>query len=141
MLILKLLDTGPIDGCLPLAGEVVVGLAEVVAPEEAAVGREGRGVGCGEHQVLGLVDECPLGDGVAAPEKEDESRALLAQCLDGGIGEGLPTVALVAASLMGTDGEGGVEEQHALMGPATEVATALGEINTEIGVDLSDDVH
>ena len=83
------MDTGPVDGCLALVGEVGVGLAEVVAAEEAAVGREGRGMGGGEDEVAALVNERPFGDGVAAPQEEDEAVALLAEGLYGGVGEGL----------------------------------------------------
>lgn len=49
-------------------------------------------------------------------------------------------MALVAAGLVGADGEGGVEQQHALVGPGGEVAAGGGEGGAEVGVDFGDDV-
>jgi len=48
--------------------------------------------------------------------------AVARQRLDGGIGELFPTLALVARSLMGTHGKGGIEQQHALFRPSGKVA-------------------
>ena len=90
--------------------------------------------------MLCIVYQRLLGNGVAAPKEEDETAALLAEGRYGGIGKGLPTVVLVAAGLMGTDGEGGVEEQHTLLGPAAEVAAGDGDAGAEVGVDFLDDV-
>ena len=85
-------------------------MAEMAAAEEAAVGREGRRVRRGKHKMFCLVDKCAFGYGIAAPEEEDDAAALCRQGLYGGVGESLPAVALVAAGLMGTHGEGGVEQ-------------------------------
>ena len=49
-------------------------------------------------------------------------------------------MALMAARLMGSDGQGGVEQQHTLCGPSTEVAAGLGNIGAEVGINLGDDV-
>ncbi len=51
-----LADTGPVDGLEALRGEDGVALGEVAAAEEAAVGREGRGMGGGEDVVARGVD-------------------------------------------------------------------------------------
>lgn len=72
--------------------------------------------------MLAAVDECFLGDGIAAPEEEDEAAATAGELADGGIGEEFPSMTLMTAGLVGTDGEGGVEEQYPLLGPAAEVA-------------------
>ena len=133
-------DAGPVDGRKPLLLQVAVGLREVAAAEEAAVGRQGRGVWGGEDEVLAGVDEGFLGDGIAAPEQEDESVATGGEFADGGIGELLPAVALVRACLVGADGEGGVEQQHPLVGPSGEVARSEGDGGAEVAVDLLDDV-
>ena len=97
----------------------------MAATEETPVGRQRRGVRSRQHIVLGGVYQRFLGDGIAAPEEEDDTRTLLAEGLDGGIGELLPAVLLVAACLMGTNGEGGVEQQHPLVGPAAHTVNLL----------------
>ena len=50
-------------------------------------------------------------------------------------------VALVAAGLVGTHGEGGVEQQHPLCGPAAEVAAGGGNGGAKVVVDFLYDVH
>ena len=73
------------------------------------------------------VDVLRLANGKATPKHKDNACALLRQCLYGGIGEQFPATVLVRACLMGTHGERGVEQQHALFGPTCEVAA--GEWN------------
>ena len=51
-----------------------VGLGEMAAAEETAVGGERRGMGRGEDMVLATVDVLRHGNGVAAPEEEDDAR-------------------------------------------------------------------
>ena len=106
----------------------VVGSGKMAAAEEAAVGRQWRGVWRRQHMVAQGVDELALGDGMAAPKEEHDARTVFVEGADGGIGEGLPAVALVAAGLVGAHGEGGVEQQHALFGPAAEVAVGKGYV-------------
>ena len=102
--------------------EVLVRFAEVAVAEETVVGGEGRGMGGGEHQVLAAVYEGAFALGVGSPEDEDEVFFPVGQQTDDAVGKGFPTVALVRACLVGAYGEGGVEQQHALPGPAGEVA-------------------
>ena len=52
----RLADAGPVDGLEALRGEDGVAPGEVAAAEEAAVGREGRGMGGGEDVVARGVD-------------------------------------------------------------------------------------
>ena len=54
-----------------------VGLGEMAAAEETAVGGKRRGMGRGEDVVLATVDELRFGDGVAAPEEEDDALTTL----------------------------------------------------------------
>ena len=68
------------------------------------------------------VDELRLALGIAAPEDEHKARLLLAERLDDGVGEAFPAPALMGAGLMLAHGEGGVEQEHALPGPACQVA-------------------
>lgn len=120
--------------------QVGVGLREMPASEETSVGGQRRGVGRCEYEVLAGIDKGFLGDGVAAPEEEDDAAAALREFVDGCVGEGLPSVVLVTAGLVGTDGECGVEEQDALVGPAGEGAGGEGYLRAEVAVDLFDDV-
>ena len=65
--------------------------------------------------------------------------ALGGQGTDGGIGEGLPAQRGMAVGLMGTDRQGGVEQQYALFGPACEVATQRDGC-AEVLLNLLEDV-
>ena len=73
------------------------------------------------------VDVLSLADGKAAPQHKYDACALLGKSLDSRVGEQFPASVLVRPSLMGAHGEGGVEEEDALVGPASEIAT--GERN------------
>ena len=94
----------------------------MVAEPSAAVGGEGRGMHGFQYQVLVVVDEIRLATGIAAPQQEDQMLPGVAQRLDGGIRKGIPAEARMAVGEVGTHGERGVEQQHALPGPAREVA-------------------
>ena len=112
-----------------MSHQILVGLAEVVVPEEAPVSRQGRGVGRLQHQVPVAVYELALALGIGPPQDEDQMLALLGQFVDDGIGEGFPPFALVRSGPMRLDRERGVEQQYPLASPAGEVA-ALGYGNT-----------
>ena len=76
-----------------------------------------------QYQVLARVDEFRLASGIAAPEDKHQVFLILAECLDGCIGKLLPAFALMARSLMGTNGKGGVEQQDSLLRPAGQIAS------------------
>ena len=107
----------PVDGFEALLLEVAVGKREMVIAKEASVGTEGRGMGGLEHEMALAVDERARALGVAAPEDKDETRALGIEMADDGVGELFPALSLMAAGLMGADGERSVEEEDALLGP------------------------
>lgn len=100
-----------------------VGLGKLVVAEETAVGTERRGMDGLEHQMAGCVDEGGFLLGIAAPEEEDGVGAVCIDDGDNGIGELLPSVVGVGVGLPLSHGEGGVEQQHALVRPAQQ-ATA-----------------
>lgn len=75
-----------------------------------------------------MVDDAALLSGITAPQEEDDVFALLGQCCDGGIGEGLPAFALMAARLSCLYGEGGIEQQNTLIGPMGQVSIANGVV-------------
>lgn len=58
----------PIDRGLTVVNQVLVGLAEVVVAEKAAIGRQGRRVYGGQHQVALGVDKAAFSLGVGTPE-------------------------------------------------------------------------
>lgn len=97
----------------------------MAASEETPVGRQRRGVRSRQHVVFRLVNQRFLGNGITAPQQEDDAVATLREGLDGGVGEGFPAVALMAAGLVGTYREGGVEQQHPLVGPAAHTVNLL----------------
>ena len=130
----------PVDGGKSLLFQQSVALREVTATEESAIGRQGRGVGGGEDMMAATVDELCFLYGVASPKEKDNTLSPLREGLDGGVGEGLPSMPLVGTCLMGTYGEGGVEEEYSLLCPSAEVATGGGQVELQVVVNLFDDV-
>ena len=65
--------------------------------------------------------------------------SLFGQGADGGIGEFLPTLALVRACLMGADGEGGVQQKYTLIGPTGKVS-AFGYGDAQVVLNFLEDV-
>ncbi len=112
----------PAHGLDAVRAQVGVGLEEVPAAEEAAVGGERRGVGRFKDEMPGAVDDRALALGVGTPEHEDEVFAARGKRLHDGVREGFPAVSLVAAGVSGLHGERGVQEEDALVGPGREVA-------------------
>ncbi len=73
----------------------------MLAKPAAAVGRERRRVHRFEHKIMLLVDEIALAAGISAPKHVDQLLAMRAECLDGSIGERIPSELLVTVGLMG----------------------------------------
>ena len=105
-----------------MGGQVLVGGAEVSVAEESAMCAERGGMRRGEDEVARVVDVTAFSDGVGPPEHEDEAVAAAVEGVDGGVGERLPADGGVRAWLVGTDGEGGVEQKHSLACPSAQVA-------------------
>ena len=76
-----------------MGGEIGVGEREMVVAEEAAIGREGRGMGRGEDEMALSIDQGALALGMAAPEDEHEMVAAVGQAAHHGVGKLLPAVA------------------------------------------------
>ena len=75
-----------------------------------------------------------------APHRMNTTRSgLAATAPDHLVGEGLPALALVRRGRVGAHGEGGVEQQHALVRPGVEAAV-VGGVDAEIGLELLEDV-
>ena len=89
--------------------------------------------------MFAAVDEGTLLLCIGSPKDEDEVLALFGQAANGGIGKGLPTLALVRTGLMGLYGERGIEQQYALACPAGEVAI-WGEGFAKVALYLLKDV-
>ena len=123
-----------------MGGEPGVGAGEAFATEEAGVGGEGGGVRGGEDEVLGGVDEGDFGLGLGAPKEEDDVRATFGDEADEGVGEGFPAFAGVREGGVGVDGEDGVEQEDALLGPGGEVAAVDVGGAAEVGLNLGENV-
>ena len=89
--------------------------------------------------MFGAIDDLSLALGVASPKDKHEVFTLGGKMTDDGISESLPSFALVRTGLMGSDGERGVEQQHALLGPTTEGA-CRGKGTTQVILDFLEDV-
>ena len=111
----------------------------MIVAEEAAMGTQRTGMGGAENQVSGGIYEAGLTPCWCPPEEEHQSLALTAECLDDGIGKLLPSLSAMAESLMGPDGETGVEQEHPLPRPASEVA-ACGDSIARLALYLLEDV-
>ena len=88
----------------------------------ATIGRKWGGMDGLEYQVVLLVNHIGFASGKATPEHVDNVAATCGQRTDGSIGKRLPTHRGMAVGLMGTNGKGGVEQQHTLTRPAGKIA-------------------
>src|SRR3712207_445707 len=75
-----------------------------------------------QDHVFLRVDKVFLAPGKATPKHEHQFFAVVAEGLDGRVGEGSPAQLLMAVGSMGPHGEGGIEQEHSLTGPSAEVA-------------------
>ena len=89
--------------------EILVGLAEWTRAEEAGVGGEWRGVRGFDHAMAGAVYVRDFVFGVVAPEDEYEVFAIFGEAADHGIGELLPSLALMRSGFARLYRECGVE--------------------------------
>ena len=111
----------------------------MAAPEEPLVGTKRGGVGRFEDEMFGLVDEDLFFLGEFAPKEEDDVFFACRYLRDHGIGELGPADLGVAHGFVGADGERGVEQEDALLGPMGEVAV-VGDGHTDVLVQFLKDV-
>lgn len=114
----------PVDGLLARLPQQLIGFRKMPAAKEASVHRQGGGVGRLQDVVPLPVDGAALPLSVGAPEQEDEATGVVVQPGHDRVGELLPAPVLMGSGLVGADGEHGVEQQHALLGPPGEIAMA-----------------
>ena len=75
-----------------------------------------------------------------APQQAHERPAAGCQRIDGALGDGLPALAAVRVRHPGLHRQHPVEQQHALIGPAAEVAVLcrrVAEVVRQLGVDVA----
>lgn len=108
--------------------EILVTEIEMIVTKEATIGTEGTGVSRAQDTMLVLVDESRLLAGRSSPEEEDETLALAAEGGDDGIGKLLPALSAVTEGLVSTHAEAGVEQEHTLIGPASQVVWPLAGV-------------
>ena len=118
----------PHDGLFADRAEVFVGTRKMAAAEKSPVDRKRRGVYGFENQVALRIGDGAFLLGIAAPEHVDDTLFAFGDGADYGVGEGLPAVSGVRCRFMGADREHGVEQQHALLGPAAQIAALNGYI-------------
>ena len=75
-----------------------------------------------KDKVARAVDEGSFLLCVCSPKDEYQPLAAGGQGADGSIGELFPPLTLVTACLMGTHGEGGIEQEDSLIGPTGKIA-------------------
>ena len=105
-----------------MLGKVAVGGGEMPATDETAVGTEGTGVRSGEDKMTLTVDILSFALGITAPKHKDQIITLFIERSDSSVGEFFPAFVLMAAGAVRLYGKGGIEEQHALFCPMSEVA-------------------
>lgn len=115
-------------------------MGEMPAAEEAAIDRKRRRMWRFENEMLRPVDERSLLSGIAAPQQKDDTATIIRKSLDGRIRKSLPPPILMRAGKMGTYREGGVEQQHALVGPPDKVSRSGRDGGTHIRIDFFDDI-
>ena len=129
----------PNDWLLAMLDEVFVALEEMPVAHEASHGTQRAGVSALQDKVTALVDECRFPSCRCAPKHEDKPCSATVEGGDGGIGEGFPTLSAVTESLMLTNRQTGVQEEHALLCPSRQVA-ALWNRRSRLGLYLLEDV-
>ena len=115
--------------------KIVVGLGEMMVAEETSIGRQGGGMRRGQDKMPSTVDFRPFPYGVGAPKQEDEIVAVAGESVNGGIRECLPSDSGIGFWGMFAHGQRGIEQKHALTGPAGKVAVS-GERGSRIVGDL-----
>ena len=119
-----------------MRNQILIRFFEMIAAEEAAVGGEWRGMRGFEDEMFGAVDVGTLRFRIIAPEHKDEVFALGGKCADGGVGELLPTLALMRTGGVGADGKRRVQKQDSLRRPTREIAGAIAHRLPELLFDF-----
>ncbi len=120
--------------------QVGIGLEEVSAAEEAAIGGERRGMDGLQHKVTVAVDDGTLALRVGSPQHEDEILPLFGERLDDGVRERLPAASLMTAGVSRIHGERRIQEQHTLIRPRREVAVTIEKRRLVLGFQFLVDV-
>lgn len=116
------LQAAPVDGIESVLDEIGVGTGKWTAAEKSAAGRKRAWVWAFDDMVAMGVDESDFALRVRTPEDEDHGCLARRKLGDDGVGEGFPAVAGVALWASLGDGEGGIQEEHALLSPSEETA-------------------
>ncbi len=90
--------------------------------------------------MAGGIDECLFRLCKATPEKKNDPFALFGGHPYNLVGERFPPPALVGPGLVGSYGEGGIEQQNTLAGPGLQVAVAR-DFAPHILVELFKDIN
>ena len=130
----------PIDLGETVLFEIGVRSAEMLTSEKAVICRKRRRMGGLEDEMTGTIDDLTLIFRIIPPQDEYKALAAGRELLYGRIGEPLPPLILMRAGARGADRERSIEEEHALVGPAREVAISALRRFADIRLDLFEDV-
>ena len=120
--------------------EIGITAGELMLTEPAATIRRKRGgMDTLKHEITRLVDHIGLRTGIAAPKHIDDMLAMGSQSLNGSIRKLLPTQGRVAIRLMGSNGQRGIQKQHALLCPTRQITT-LRNGRAQISLYLLEDI-
>ena len=92
-----------------------------------------------KHKVQGLIDQGRLALRMRSPKEEDQARATRGERRDRRVSHALPPLACMRHRLTSAHAERRVEQQHALLGPALQIAVRR-ERYAEIPIQLREDV-
>ncbi|GMR42930.1 hypothetical protein PMAYCL1PPCAC_13125 [Pristionchus mayeri] len=112
-------EISPVDGFLAVVLEMVVHLAEALAPHEVTSG-ERRRMSCLDNRVLLAIYQRLLLVCESAPQQEDHALLLLAHNRYYLIRERVPSKLRMRVRFVSSYCEGGVEHEDALVSPALE---------------------
>ena len=109
------------------------------AAQESTIRRQRRWMHRRQHQVLCRIDQLLFTLRMRAPQHEHQMRLPFADQFNDPVGEKLPALVLVRVGVGALDGHGGVEHQHALIGPALQVAV-VGDVDVQVAFQLFIDI-
>ena len=96
-------------------------------------------MGSGENVVARRVDDLSFLLGVASPEEKDDSFAARRELGDDAVREAFPTLARVRGWGAWGHCQNGIQEEHSLLGPGSEVA-GRRRLQIQVALQLGEDV-
>lgn len=126
-----------------MTSQVGISLGKVLAAKEASTGTKGRWMHSRQHQMSPFINHGRLFLSVIAPQDKDTVMAMEVDGADHGISELLPAASSMRCRLMSAHRQTGIQQEHALFGPAREIAmlgrgSKGGNVSGELLVDVEE---